>query len=197
MNDVSATGKERVAAYRRAGASPCRRSLSQIPFFTSESEFSLIFTFTLAKVKIQSEAFRYSTNRKALSAKISRAKPISAEREVFGANQTPKSTLLISPLQGQLPPRGSQGGSGIPKHFSAKREKCAPNSNPRGMEGSQALHHKSAGRALPARGEILRSIACDAGVKISYLSDFAPENFRRNFSKIRKPKNSSGNEFPE
>ena len=43
----------------------------------------------------------------------------------------------------------------------------------------------------------MRSIACDAGVKISYLSDFAPENFRRNFSKIRKPKNSSGNEFPE
>ena len=29
-----------------------------------------------------------------------------------------------------------------------------------------------------------------------FLSDFAPENFRRNFSKIRKPKNSVGMKFP-
>ena len=40
--------------------------------------------------------------------------------------------------------------------------------------------------------KIARSIACDAGAQISYLSDFAPGNF----SKIRKPKNPAGMKFP-
>ena len=70
--------------------------------------------------------------------------------------------MHFSLATGQYPPHLSPAATPSPRRgrtfgcrsiFQRKREKCVPNSNAGGMEGPQALHHKSAGRALPARGE--------------------------------------------
>ena len=52
------------------------------------------------------------------------------------------------------------------------------------------------GELCPPEERFSRRGACRPVANNRFLSDFAPENFRRNFSKIRKPKNSVGMKFP-
>ena len=60
----------------------------------------------------------------------------------------------------------------------------APNSNLRGMEGPQALHLQSAGRALPARGrEVRAGEPADPERIFASLRALRPKNVRRVFSK--------------
>ena len=69
------------------------------------------------------------------------------------------------------------------KRFSAQREKRVPNSNLGGSEGRSPLtSFRRASFARP-RTRSPRRGACRPEADLRYLAGFAPENFRRNFSK--------------
>ena len=82
-------------------------------------------------------------------------------------------THLICPLRVHLPLQG-EGLWVTAAHFSVARNGRFK-LNLRGMEGPQALHLKSAGRALPARGEFSRRGARDPERKIHSARILRPE----------------------
>ena len=82
------------------------------------------------------------------------------------------------------------------KRFSAQREKSVPNSNLGGSEGRSPLTSFRRVSFARPRMRSPRRGACRPEADLRYLAGFAPENFRRNFSKTGPKKDGPHRDRP-